>query len=135
MSTEKASASAAQIAGRALRLRCPNCGSKGFVESWFRLAPACPTCGLDPERYDEGLAVGALAFNLVTGEFVALGACVAIALATWPEPPWNTITVIGIALGITMPVLFYPFSKTLFAGLNLYFKVFDPETKPRFPPP
>lgn len=39
-----------EIALRGLRCACPNCGERGLLASWFRLAKACRSCGMDLER-------------------------------------------------------------------------------------
>ena len=121
----------ATIIGRALRLRCPRCGEPGLVETWLRMARTCPACGFEPTKYDEGLVMGAYAFNLVAGEFVALATVLAIMLVTWPDAPWTLITVAGVVLSVALPFAFYPFSKLLFIGLNLLVRLSDPEPPPR----
>lgn len=113
---------AAQLLIRALRLRCPACGGGPVLLSWFRLAPSCPTCGLRFERGEEGYWVGSYMFNIVASEllFAALG--VAVVVATWPHPPWNLITVVGVALMVVAPFVFLPFSKVLFLAFDLLFR-------------
>jgi hypothetical protein len=42
--------------------------------------------------------------------------------ATWPSPPWQLLQYGGIILMILAPVLFFPFSKTLFLAFDLLFR-------------
>ncbi len=79
---------------RALRLRCPACGGGPVFLSWFRLASE-------------------LLFASVAG---------AVAVATWPTPPWTLMTVGGVALMILTPLVFLPFSKVLFLAFDLFFR-------------
>ena len=79
--------------GRALRLRCPNCGKgKPFV-SWFRMRSQCEVCGLAFERGEEGYQVGSYMFNIVAAELVFAAVFLAIVVATWPSPPWTLLPV------------------------------------------
>jgi uncharacterized protein (DUF983 family) len=106
---------------RAVRLRCPRCGGGDFFQSWFRMVDRCPACGLATERGESGYGVGAYMFNMMATELVFVAALAAAIALTWPAPPWNWITVGGVLLMIGLPILFYPFSKTLFLGFDLLF--------------
>ena len=66
--------------GRALRLRCPNCGQgKPFVSS-FRMRSQCEVCGLAFERGEDGYQVGSYMFNIVASELVFAAVFLAIVL-------------------------------------------------------
>ena len=39
--------SRAQVITRGVLCRCPNCGGRGLLASWFRLNKACAACGMD----------------------------------------------------------------------------------------
>src|SRR5512141_1797659 len=56
--------------GRALRLRCPNCGQGKPFESWLRMRRQCEVCGLAFERGEDGYQVGSYMFNIVASELV-----------------------------------------------------------------
>ena len=107
---------------RALRRRCPNCGGGPIFRSWFRLRPYCPACGLPLERGEQGYQVGSYMFNIIAAELVFVVVFLAVVLATWPSPPWRLLEYGGIALMILAPILFYPFSKTLFLAFDLLFR-------------
>ena len=112
----------ARLFTRAARLRCPNCGRGKLFESWFRMRPRCPVCGLKVERGDEGYQVGSYMFNIVAAELIFAAVFVGILVATWPSPPWKLLQYGGIALMIVAPFVFFPFSKTLFLAFDLVFR-------------
>jgi uncharacterized protein (DUF983 family) len=108
--------------GRALRLRCPECGGRELWSSYLRLRASCPTCGLPLERGEAGYIVGAATFNIIVAELVFLVLFVGVVLATWPSPPWVLLQWGGMALMLGLPVVFYPFSKTTFLAFDLIFR-------------
>ena len=82
------------------------------------LTEACPTCDLRYER-EEGYWLGAILINTVaTIGLFGLGT-ILWAIATWPDPPWNTMLVIGIGFNLIAPVVFYPYSKTLWVAIEI----------------
>ena len=107
---------------RAARRRCPNCGSPGIFDSWFRMKPACPTCGLVLERGEQGYLVGSYMFNIVAAELCFAAIFVTALLLTWPTPPWRLLQYGGAALMILAPIAFYPFSRTFFLAFDLIFR-------------
>ena len=78
--------------GRALLLRCPNCGERGIFESWFRQKDRCPRCGLPFTRGEQGYIVGAYMFNIIVAELVFAALFIGVLLVTWPAPPWTLLT-------------------------------------------
>lgn len=111
-----------RLAGRALLLRCPNCGTGGLFTRWFRMKERCPGCGLHLERQESGYVVGAYMFNIAASELFGVGVLLAVAVATWPNPPWDLLMYGGVALMIAAPIVFYPFAKTLFLAFDLAFR-------------
>jgi uncharacterized protein (DUF983 family) len=106
---------------RALILRCPNCGSSGLFAGWFSMRPSCPVCGLVTEP-EEGYFLGAIMLNLVVAELLFAAGLAAVILSTWPNPPWTALW-IGSMVGIVVvPVVLYPFSKTLWLAVDLTFR-------------
>lgn len=107
---------------RGMRLRCPNCGGAGLFHSWFRLRETCPTCHLRLNRGEHDFFIGAYTANFIAAEVgFALLLTMAIILA-WPAVPW-TVVLWGGAAGIAlMPLLFFPFSRTVWLALDLAFQ-------------
>jgi uncharacterized protein (DUF983 family) len=114
------------ILRRAFRRRCPNCGAGGIFTSWFRMVQRCPQCGLLFERGEQGYVVGAYMFNIAVAELAFVVLFLGMLVATWPDPPWKLIAWVSGVIALILPILFYPFSKTLFLGFDLLFHPADP---------
>ena len=84
------------------------------------MVSACPSCGLRFER-EEGYWVGAIIMNTVVTEGVFGLVLVAILFSTAPDVPWVPLVAAGIATNGILPVLFFPFSKTLWMAVDVYF--------------
>ena len=120
---------------RALLLRCPRCGGRGIWRTYFHLQHTCPTCELVLDRGEsEDYWLGAYMFNLVAAELVAMGISVTVIIATYPDVPWNEVWILSIALAALMPVLFFPFARTLWLAWDLYFRPREPSDSPRASP-
>ena len=118
---------AVRLFGRALRLRCPNCGGGPIFRSWFRLRPYCPACGLPLARGEEGYQVGSYMFNIIASELIFACCFLGVLLLTWPSPPWDLLQWGGLSLMVIAPFGFFPFSKTLFLAFDLLFRPATPE--------
>lgn len=66
--------------------------------------------------------VGAYMFNIIAAELLFACLFVGVLVVTWPTPPWRLITWGSAVLMLVMPLLFYPFSKTLFLAFDLAFR-------------
>ena len=107
---------------RALTLRCPHCGSRGVLASWFRLKERCPRCKLHLHREEGDYFLGAYVVLLIAMEvFFAFGFLVVL-LVTWPDPPWVAIQWVGFFLIAASVVFVYPFAKTLWLAIDLMFR-------------
>lgn len=84
----------------------------------------CPRCGLRFERI-EGHWLGAIAVNMIVTEAVFGAILVGGAVATWPDPPWALIAAAGISANIVVPLVFYPFSKTIWTAADLLMRPMD----------
>ena len=106
------------LVGRALRRSCPVCGARGIFENWFRLRPSCPRCRYDFAR-ESGYWVTAIIVNIAVIEGLFLALFIAVVVATAPEVNWPLILGAGIVLNFVFPVVFYPYSKTLWMAIDL----------------
>ncbi len=101
---------------RALGRRCPQCGASGIFRRWFTLAERCPRCGYTFVR-EEGYFLGAYAINLIVAEFIGLGAVIYLLIITdfslWVQEA------IAVATAVTLPIIFFPYSRTLWMALDL----------------
>jgi uncharacterized protein (DUF983 family) len=78
---------ALRMFGRALSLRCPNCGGRPIFRSWFRMRPYCPVCGIPLERGESGYQVGSYMFNIVASELSFATLFVLVLVVTWSDSP------------------------------------------------
>jgi uncharacterized protein (DUF983 family) len=119
--TTRSSSSFKTKIGRALRLKCPRCGAGGILKGWFSLQPRCPSCALALDR-GEGTDywLGAYAINLVLAEGLAAVIALAVLWATWPR--YMTAQVLGMVLAVALPILLFPFSRTLWLAWDLAFR-------------
>lgn len=106
--------------GRGALRRCPRCGHRDVFTSYFGLRPHCPACGFLFER-EEGYWVGAMVVNIAVTEIVFALVFVGGMLLTWPDVPWTPLLVVGLAVNGLLPVVFYPLSKTIWLGIDLFF--------------
>ena len=109
----------AGLFARALTLRCPNCGSRGILASWFKLVPACPRCRLRPERGESDYFLGGMMFNIALAELVFVIVLIATLAATWPDVPWTLLQYGAPAAMVLAPILLYPFSKLVWLAFDL----------------
>ena len=106
--------------GRGLTMRCPRCGGRGLFATFFELEDACPRCDYSFER-EEGYWLGAMIVSIAVVEGLFGLAFVAGMLATWPDVPWNAFLILGVAMNAVLPVVLYPWSKTVWMGLHTSF--------------
>jgi uncharacterized protein (DUF983 family) len=128
-------AAAVRVLGRALRRRCPNCGGGGIWRNWLIMRETCPTCGIPFGRGEQGYIVGAYMLNIIAAELVFAAIFVAVLLSTWPDPPWEWLTFGSAVQMVVLPVLFYPYAKTIFLGMDLLIRPrgYDASDVPRPP--
>ena len=107
---------------RALRLRCPLCGGRAVLLSWFTVASSCPTCGLHLDRDEPGYWIGSYTINLFLTEGGLALALLAGILLTWPTVPWTLLTVVCAVLAIGLPILVFPHTKMLYLAIDLAFR-------------
>lgn len=97
-----------------------------LFSDWFRIVERCPTCGLRTQRGEDGYALGALWFNLFLAELVTIMVFVTTLVRTWPNPPRDLLQVIGPIEAVVLPLLIWPFARTLFLAFDLTFRPPNP---------
>jgi uncharacterized protein (DUF983 family) len=118
----KGGSGATQHIWRALLLRCPLCSNRAILAHWLRMKPVCPGCGLKTDRGEPDYFIGGYTLNFVTAELVAVSVLGLTVLARWPVVPWRGLMWGGALLMVLMPLLFYPFSRTLWLAIDLTFR-------------
>ena len=64
--------------------RCPQCGSAGIFDTWFKLRPRCPRCHFPLQR-EEGYWIGGIGMNtVVTFGLVGISLLVSF-IVTWED--------------------------------------------------
>jgi uncharacterized protein (DUF983 family) len=120
------------LLGRALRRRCPQCGSKGLFDGWFKRTERCPNCGLASERV-AGHFVGAVGFNTIFSFGVLLIVLLAGTALSYPDIAVAKMMVAGFGAAIFVPMLFWPYSQTLWTAFDLAWRPADEsELDPRY---
>ena len=110
-----------RMLARGLLKRCPLCGSGHLFDGWFRMKERCPRCGYLFER-EEGFVLGAYVINLAVAQGLVILLAVVPAIVLLARNPDTSIVplVVGGVLGAVIgPLVFYPFSKTVWTAFDL----------------
>jgi len=118
------------VLARALTRRCPRCGGAGLFRRWLKVNPRCPRCSLRLER-EEGGFLGAMVINYAVTAAVWLVVLVAWLALDLPEVHVAALTITSIAIAVLVPLAFYPFSKTVWAGVDYLVYRTTPEYRSR----
>lgn len=92
--------------------------------SWLRMNRRCASCGLVFDRGEPDHWLGAFAVNWVAGEGIAAAVAITVLVIKWP----NTLPgmIVGITLAVVMPLVFFPFSRTIWLAFDLHFRPSEP---------
>jgi uncharacterized protein (DUF983 family) len=106
--------------------RCARCGGGRLFETWFRIRRRCPRCGLRLEREESGF-LGAMTINYAVTAVVWLVVLIVWLAVDLPDVRVLWLTIVSIAVAVVVPLLFWPFSKTLWAAVDYLVYRTDPE--------
>lgn len=117
--------------GRGATKRCPRCGARGVFASWFRMVERCPGCGLRFEREND-FFLGAYVVNLGVTEGLLFLGLFGYILAAVNDPDLGLAPVLSVALVLAVvgPLLFFPFSRTIWAAIDLAMRPEVPDEPP-----
>jgi len=113
---------------RAVRRRCPRCGSRGIFESWLKLRDRCPNCGYRYER-EEGFFTGVYLVNysvIAVVIVIELFAYLFYAVANDGDVSYVPALVVCVTTALVLPLITYPFAKTIWAAIDLVARPLDP---------
>lgn len=101
--------------GRAIRLRCPRCGTTPLFHGWFRMMESCALCGLRFERA-QGYFVGAIYVNYAVTVIIAIG----LFLLLWGLLGFSTRAQLLVIVPIVLffPLWFFRYSRSLWLALE-----------------
>jgi hypothetical protein len=69
--------------------------------------------------------------NIIVTELVFLILMIAVFIITWPEPPVREMIIGGVLFTIAFPMIFYPFSKTIWMAFDRAFNPVDESSESR----
>ncbi len=106
---------------RGLTRHCPRCGSGHLYLGWFRMVDRCPRCGYTFAR-EEGFFLGAFVINFgatLAGLAVVMGVLIGVMAANGSQGAIVAVAVVAVAEAAVVPIVFYPFSKTLWCAIDM----------------
>ena len=104
---------------RAVVLKCPWCGSRRtFIRRWVGRHARCRTCGIRWNR-EQGFELGPVGLNFLFTFFALAVGMVVTFVATSPDFPVRAMTIGFMSAAVVLPVLFYPFTNTLWLAVDL----------------
>ena len=126
-----------RLLGRGLTRRCPLCGAGRIFDGWFTIKERCPRCDFPLEQRIEGQWLGALGMNTIVSFGILAVTLVAGLIVTYPDIPLVPLAGTCVAVAVVVPIVFYPFSKTLWNAIDLAMRPLEPgdDVDPRWIPP
>ena len=115
-----ATTSRATKLARGFTRRCERCGSGKLFRHYLTMVPDCPRCGLHFER-EHGYWAGALAINIMSVGFVFAISFLVAMILTVPDVPVGLMLAIFVPLMAIGPIVWYPFSKTIWVAVDRAF--------------
>lgn len=104
---------------RAAVLKCPLCGSRRtFIRCWLGRLERCRTCGIRWNR-EQGFELGSVGLNFLFTFIVIAVGMIAAFIATAPDFPVVALTLGFMGGAIVLPLLFFPFTNTLWLAVDL----------------
>ena len=110
---------------RGMTRRCPACGTGGLFQRWFMMDEHCPNCGLRFERI-EGHWIGAIGMNTIVSFGLLAVVLVGGLILTIPDVPAVRLLAVNAAVGSVTPIVFQPFSRTLWTGIDIAMRPLEP---------
>jgi uncharacterized protein (DUF983 family) len=119
---ESAPRTVGRLVRMSLRRRCPRCGDGRIWDGWLKLRRTCDQCGFVAHRDEPDYFIGAYLVNLIVAELAAAIVCAIVVLVTWPDTPWTAVLWLGATAAIISPLVFYPFTVTLWLAVDVFFR-------------
>jgi uncharacterized protein (DUF983 family) len=119
---------------RGVTRRCAVCGQGHLFRRWFTIVETCPRCGHRFDRDEEGYWTGAMAVNIVVTEALFFAVFTLALVVMWPDVRWGWLLGAVIVLNGAFPIVFYPFTKTIWMALSLWWGPLEPAELERIEP-
>ena len=97
---------------------CPLCGQRKLFKKWVYMERNCPRCKLHFERI-EGHWIGAVGMNTIVSFLLLVAGLAIFFYVTYPDIPTGRWVFWFAACFGTIPILFYPNSKTLWTAIDI----------------
>jgi uncharacterized protein (DUF983 family) len=110
---------------RGLLKHCPVCGKGHLFRRWFTMLERCPRCGLRFQRI-EGHWTGDLGINVIIS-FGALLITLFVSFAVSYPNPGLWMFPLAVAVALLVPLIAYPFSKTIWLAIDVMMRPVEPE--------
>jgi uncharacterized protein (DUF983 family) len=117
------------MTGRACTLRCCVCGQGKLFRRWITMVERCPRCGYLFERA-EGQFIGAVGMNTIITFGVLLITLIVGFIVTSPDIPAVPLAAVGLGVGVIVPIIVFPFSKTTWTAIDLVMTPLQPGEAP-----
>ena len=116
---------------RGARRKCPRCGAGHVFRNWFNMVDRCPRCALRFDR-ESDFWLGAYVINLAVTEGLLVVALLAYVFRAVSDPttPSAPVLVTALVFAIGAPIAFVPFSRTIWAAVDLAMRPVPPEPPP-----
>ncbi len=114
-----------RMLGRSLTIGCPACGQRRLFRRWVIMTEDCPRCGLHFERI-EGHWIGAIGINTIVSFGVLLITMIVGLIASAPDIQVVPLTLLCVSVAALFPILFYPFSKTVWTAIDIGMRPLEP---------
>lgn len=124
---ERTLTNALRLLGRALRLRCPNCGKAPVLVSWGKVHHRCAACHFRFERSSDSYFTGAMFFNLIIAEFLFFVLFGTTLILSWPDVNWDAVTYGAVGGMLVTPIALYPLSKVVYLSIDVFMRPVRPE--------
>lgn len=96
-----------------------------MFDKWLALRRHCSECRLRFDRGEPDYFIGGYIVNLIIAELGVVAGFLAVMYFTWPDVPWDSLTILLLPLAILFPLITFPFSKSLWLAIDL---VYQPPT-------
>jgi uncharacterized protein (DUF983 family) len=107
-----------RILRRSFRLKCPQCSKGALFQTYFKMFIHCSQCNLKFER-ESGYFIGAMYLNYGATVLIAFPSYFLV--ATFTAIPFFLNISIWTLFSAIFPILFYPYSKSLWLNFDYTF--------------
>ncbi|MEP6991212.1 MAG: DUF983 domain-containing protein [bacterium] len=114
------------LASRALRLRCPHCGTGRVLSGFNTVHERCSACGFHFCRSDDEYFSGAMFFGMMIGETLAILGIGAAIWATYPDVPWSFLQYAIPLVLLGVMVLLFPVSRVVWLAIDVLLRPVEP---------